>query len=215
MKKRMAKKELSQELKKRRDKASNILTLRLSHSETSVLEKLMEKEEWTNRSGFIKYKIFGDSEEYQYKKMLESGEPSDIIKVIVNLMSELNRQIDYINYRFDSELIEFKKKIEEFDETKAKQWLAFLQEWKNGLQAKTDEIFFDCQTILKAINIKIERKDYKDVSKLPDYVLDRFAKDWNDTTSPERKERGRRLMEKFYKENPDIAARERKKKKEK
>lgn len=196
----------NKDFKKKRDKASNIVTLRFSHSESAVLEKMMEKEEWSNRSGFIKYKIFGDSEDYQYNKMLESGEPGDIQKVLVALMTELNKQIDYLNYRFDSEIIDLKKKTEKFDETKVKQWMAFLQEWKAGLLDKTDDIFFDCQTILRAINVDVERMDFKDIRKLPDYILDKLDTETSNMDSPEMQEKARRLFEKFYSDNPNIAA---------
>lgn len=196
----------NKDFKKKRDKASNIVTLRFSHSESAVLEKMMEKEEWSNRSGFIKYKIFGESEEYQYNKMLESGEPGDIQKVLVSLMTELNKQIDYLNYRFDSEIIDLKKKTEKFDETKVKQWVAFLQEWKAGLLDKTDDIFFDCQTILRAINLDIERMDFKDIRKLPDYILDKLDSETSNMDSPEMQEKARRLFAKFYSDNPNIAA---------
>lgn len=196
----------NKDFKKKRDKASNIVTLRFSHSESAVLEKMMEKEEWSNRSGFIKYKIFGDSEDYQYNKMLESGEPGDIQKVLVALMTELNKQIDYLNYRFDSEIIDLKKKTEKFDETKVKQWVTFLQEWKAGLLDKTDDIFFDCQTILRAINVDVERMDFKDIRKLPDYILDKLDTETSNMDSPEMQEKARRLFEKFYSDNPNIAA---------
>ena len=196
----------NKDFKKKRDKASNIVTLRFSHSESAVLEKMMEKEEWSNRSGFIKYKIFGDSEDYQYNKMLESGEPGDIQKVLVALMTELNKQIDYLNYRFDSEIIDLKKKTEKFDETKVKQWVTFLQEWKTGLLDKTDDIFFDCQTILRAINVDVERMDFKDIRKLPDYILDKLDTETSNMDSPEMQEKARRLFEKFYSDNPNIAA---------
>lgn len=194
------------ETKQMQEKTRNSVAIRFSQKESAVLSKMMEAEDWGNRSGFIKYKIFGESEEYQYKKMLESGEEKDIQKVIVSLVSDMNRQIDYINFRFDSELIEFKNQLGRIDEIKAKKWLTYLEEWKTNLQRKTDEIFFDCETILRAINIKVERKDFKDVRNLPDYVLEKAAQNWNDTDSPMVKERARRQLEKFYEENPKIAS---------
>ena len=196
----------SSELKKKRDASKIQIGLTLSAQQNAVLSKMMEADDWSNRSGFIKYKIFGDSEEYQYKKMLESGEEKDIQKVIISLVSDMNRQIDYINFRFDSELIEFKNQMGKIDEIKAKKWLTYLEEWKTALQKKTDDIFFDCETILRAINIKVERKDYKDVRNLPDYVLEKAAQNWNDTDSPLVKERARRQLEKFYEDNPKIAS---------
>lgn len=196
----------NKDFKKKREKASNIVTLRFSYSESAVLKKMMEKEEWTNRSGFIKYKIFGESEEYQYKKMLESKEQSDIEKTLISLLTELNKQIDYVNYRFDSEIIDIKKKTEKFDEIRVKQWITILKEWKNSLLDKTDNIFFDCQTILRAININIERINFKDIRKIPDYILDKLDTDIANMDSPEMQEKARRLYEKFYSENPNIAA---------
>ena len=196
----------NKDFKKKREKASNIVTLRFSYSESAVLKKMMEKEEWTNRSGFIKYKIFGESEEYQYKKMLESKEQSDIEKTLISLLTELNKQIDYVNYRFDSEIIDIKKKTDKFDEIRVKQWITILKEWKNSLLDKTDNIFFDCQTILRAININIERINFKDIRKIPDYILDKLDTDIANMDSPEMQEKARRLYEKFYSENPNIAA---------
>lgn len=194
------------DFKKRRDKAYDIVALRFSYFELNVLKKMMVKEDWSNRSSFIKYKIFGDSEGYQYNKMLKSGEPGDIQKVMAALMAELNKQIDYINYRFDSEIIDLKKKTDKFNEVKVRQWVTFIYEWKSALLNKTDDIFFDCQTILRAITFNIEQTDFKDVRKIPDYVLDKFDAGTTSMDSPKMQEKARRLFEKFYSENPNIAA---------
>ena len=192
------------ELKAARNKTRKLVSLSLSAQESAVLSSMMEKDDWSNQSGYIKYKIFGESEKYRYKKMLESGEKKDIQKVIVSLVSDMNRQIDYINFRFDSELNDFKSQMGKIDEIKAKKWLTYLEEWKSSLHKKTDIIFCDCESILRAINLKVERKDYTDVRNLPDYVLEQAAKNWNDTDSPLMKEKARRQLEKIYEKNPRI-----------
>lgn len=201
----MPSKTLKKELEKKRQQVGIIQAIRLSAKELTVIQAMMKDEDWTNVSGFIKYKVFGFTPETAYKKLLDSGKPEDFINVLTNQLDTLNRNIDYINFRFDQELLEFKKKInsKEFDEKDRAKWMALLSGWTTRLQEKNEEIFCDCQAILKAINVNVERKDYKDITMVPDYVIEKAGRDWNDNYSPEAQEHQRRVIEKFRQKHPE------------
>jgi hypothetical protein len=185
------------EMRKVYDRNRSMLYMRLNPMEMSLLNSMMKDDDWSNMSGFIKYKLFGDRPEEKYVRKLKNIESEkDIQLVLKNLMSQMNDQIDYINIRFNREIDEFKEAVEGMDPKSVNKWMNTISSWQRELQAKTDQIFFDCQTILKRMDIIVERKKQDELRNMPQSILDEYVKNWNDTTSPYMMEAARRSMEK-------------------
>jgi len=191
----------NKELKKEYDKSRNVLHLRLSNREWTVLEKMMSEQEWKNTAGFIKYKIFGDDCEVdsKYSKLKRSTEKEDVQMIMKNLMTSLVGEIGYLNYRFNYELEKLDKSLDKIDDAAAKKILATMTQWKKNVMERTEQVCFDCQDILKYIDIKIDKIKKENIQFAPDSIIEKARKDWNDTMSPEALEGARRDFVEFHK----------------
>lgn len=156
---------------------------------------MMEKEEWENTGGFIKYKLFGMNPDYKYKKVIESADEGLLKKILVNLMSDMNDQIDYVNAKFTRELEDLKSSTAMTDSKSISKWVSLIKNWNESVEKKTDRIYQDCQLILKRMEIIVERKQQDYLRNLPQSVLDELMRNWDDTSSPEYYEAIRRIEE--------------------
>lgn len=191
------KKTRDKELKKEYDRRRNVVLVSLNSSESSLLEIEMKKFEATVKSSFIKYKLFGlDSEDKFLRTLGNVSSESDIKIIIKNEIEELNNAIDYINIRFNREIEAFQADFAGADDQRAiNKRVAIMNDWQQSLQNKTDKIFLDLQTLLNRMDIMVERKKQEEVRSMPQSLLDEYVKNWNDTTSPEIYEAGRRMLE--------------------
>ena len=180
---------VDKELKKEYDKRRTNVLLTLNHKELTVLQKLMEKDGWCNRSGFIKEAIFGENINTKYKKVLRNGSDKDIVNAIHNLLQELVNDYGYINYRFNYEL----EKIEKDDPKISQKKLNVLKAWRDDVAYTTEDTINVLMNVLKAQKIKVEIERQEAIRYAPDSVLKEKLKDWNDISSPEIIELGRRI----------------------
>lgn len=191
----------NKELKKEYDKSRNVLHLRLSSKEWAILEKMMSEQQWENTAGFIKYKVFGDDRELEsrYSRLKRSTEKEDIQTILKNLMTSLVGEIGYLNYRFNYELERLDKSLDKIDDAAAKKILATMTQWKKNVMERTEQVCFDCQDILKYIDIKIDKIKKENIQFAPESIIEKARKDWNDTMSPEALEGARRDFVEFHK----------------
>lgn len=199
---------MKKEITKERRKAYTQIGLYLSPKESALLSKMMEKEGWSNRNGYIREKVFGKNIVYKYDNMLKSGEKPDIEKVMISLLTDLNKKLDYLEYRFEKELSFFKKRIDDatgINKIQALKWMSVLEEWKEAVMSRTNDLFCDSQTILKYISIHVQKKDFKNLEYVPTYILEEMAREEDlPTSSAEMKELARRQMEEFYRKYPEL-----------
>lgn len=181
--------------KKLYDSKKKLVGISMNPQEKSLLDSMMQKDDWENVSGFIKYKLFGASPEYRYKKCIENADEQLLQKILVNLMSDLNDQFDYINAKFTTELEDLKKTIPMDSPRSISKWVSLMKSWSDSLDKKNEMIFRDCQLILSRMNIIVERKQQDYLRNLPQSVLDEHVRNWDDTTSPEFLEAIRRKEE--------------------
>ena len=184
-------------LKKEYDKRRIIVPMSLNSSEQSMLEIEMKKVKATVMSSFMKYKLFGLDSEETFQKRLKAITKVDDIKIILkNEIAELNNAIDYINLRFNREIDAFQKECTNpLDKHSISRRVEILHDWQISLQRKTDKMFMDLQTILKRMDIVVERKRQEELRLMPQSQLDEYVRNWDDTTSPEIHEAGRRMLE--------------------
>lgn len=197
------KKNRNKKLKKEYDRRRNFVLISLNSSESSLLEIEMKKCEATVKSSFIKYKLFGlDSEDKFQRTLSNVTSESDIKTIIEKEVKELNNAIDYINIRFNREIEAFQADFAGADDKRAiNKRVAIMNDWQQSLQNKTDKIFLDLQILLERMDIIVERKKQEEVRTMPQSILDEYVKNWNDTTSPEIYEAGRRMLERTKNKN--------------
>ena len=172
------------------------LSLSLNPIEKSLLDSMMQKEEWENAGGFIKYKLFGLNYEKKYHNTINTADEELLKKILINLMSDLNDQLDYINAKYTNELENLKQTTQMIDAKSISKWVALLKQWNDNVEKKTEQLFEDCRLLLSRMDIIVEKKKQDYLRNLPDSVLAEHIRNWNDTTSPEFQEYVRRQYEK-------------------
>jgi hypothetical protein len=172
------------------------LSISLNPIEKSLLDSMMQKEEWENAGGFIKYKLFGLNYEKKYHRAIASANEETLKKILINLMSDLDDQLDYINAKYTRELELLKVSTAMIDAKSISKWVALLKQWNDNVEKKTEQIFEDCKLLLSRMDIIVEKKKQDYLRSLPDSVLEEHIRNWNDTTSPEFQEYVRRQYEK-------------------
>lgn len=107
----------------------------------------------------------------------------------------MNDQLDYINAKFTAELEDLKKNTAMVDAKSISKWVSLIKNWNDSVENNTDMIFNDCKLLLQRMDIIVERKKQDYLRSLPDSVLEQYARNWDDTTSPEFLEYVRRMDE--------------------
>ena len=94
---------LKGEAKRNYDKISKRerIPLNLSFKERTLLKQIMEKEEWENTAGFIKYKLFGLDADIRYKKKLKKGNATDHVINLREIGFEIVKKFDYLIYLYN------------------------------------------------------------------------------------------------------------------
>jgi hypothetical protein len=182
--------------KKLYDSKKKLVGISMNPTEKSLLDAMMKKEEWENVGGFIKYKLFGLSYEKKYHNAINTADEELLKKILINLMSDLNNQLDYINAKYTQELETLKMTTQMVDAKSISKWVALLKQWNDNVEKKTEQIFEDCKLLLSRMDIIVEKKKQDYLRSLPDSVLEEHIRNWNDTTSPEFQEYVRRQYEK-------------------
>ena len=182
--------------KKLYDSKKKLVGISMNPTEKSLLDAMMKKEEWENVGGFIKYKLFGLSYEKKYHNAINTADEELLKKILINLMSDLNNQLDYINAKYTKELETLKMTTQMVDAKSISKWVALLKQWNDNVEKKTEQIFEDCKLLLSRMDIIVEKKKQDYLRNLPDSVLEEHIRNWNDTTSPEFQEYVRRQYEK-------------------
>ena len=181
------------------DSKKKRLTISMNPEEKSILDAMMQKEEWENIGGFIKYKLFGLNYKKKFENTVRSADDEILKKTLINLFSDLNDQLDYINVRNTRELEDLKRTTPMVDAKTVSKWVSLLNNWNESVESKTTALLDDLQLILKRLDIIVEKKKQDYLRSLPDSVLEEYARNWDDTSSPELIEYTRRMLERNLK----------------
>lgn len=182
--------------KKLYDSKKKLVGISMNPTEKSLLDSMMKKEEWENVGGFIKYKLFGFDYEKKYRNAINTADEELLKKILINLMTDLTDQLDYINARYTKELESLKQTTAMVDARSISKWVSLLKQWNDNVEKKTEQLYNDCKLLLSRMDILLEKKKQDYLRSLPDSVLAEYVRDWNDTTSPEVLEYIRRKEEK-------------------
>lgn len=182
--------------KKLYDSKKTLVGISMNPTEKSLLDSMMKKEEWENVGGFIKYKLFGFDYEKKYRNAINNADEDLLKKILINLMTDLADQLDYINARYTKELENLKQTTAMVDAKAISKWVSLLKQWNDNVEKKTEQLYNDCKLLLSRMDILVEKKKQDYLRSLPDSVLEQYVRDWNDTTSPEVLEYIRRKEEK-------------------
>ena len=189
---------MDKKIKKEYDKRRTNVLLTMSHKELTVLESMMEKDGWTNRSGFIKDRLFGENIDSKYARTLKKGSQKDTPNAIQNLLQELVDEFGYLNYRYNAEI----EKLEKVSDKRVQKKISMLYGWQKNIRNYTDDMTSLLEAILKMLHIKVAIEQKEAIKHVPDSVLEEKAKDWNDVDSPELYELARRVIHE-YREQQD------------
>lgn len=177
------------------DSKKKRLTISMNPYELSILDAMLQQEDWENVGGFIKYKLFGLNYKKKFENMVRSADEEILKKTLINIFSNLNDQLDYINARNARELEDLKRTTPMVDTKTVSKWVSLLNNWNESVESKTTAILDDLQLILKRMDILVEKKKQDYLRSLPDSVLEEHARNWDDTSSPELIEYTRRMLE--------------------
>ena len=78
--------------------------IRLNSEEQSVLNSMMKEEGWENKSGYIKYILFGDDPEIRYDKIVKKKDPNELLKICAIQLRELNIFLKNIQFRYEKDM---------------------------------------------------------------------------------------------------------------
>ena len=176
-----------------------LVGISMNPEEKSILDAMMQKEDWENTGGFIKYKLFGLDYKKRFKNTVETADEDLLKKILINLFTDLNAQLDYINIRNTRELEDLKRTTPMVDTKTISKWVSLLNNWNEAVENKASALLNDLQLVLKRMDIVVERKKQDYLKSLPDSVLEEQVRNWDDTSSPEFLEYTRRMLERTEK----------------
>lgn len=185
--------------KKRFKKLYDAQKVRISISmnpyEKSILDTMMYREGWKNVGGFMKYKLLGLDYTERFNDTVAEAEEAELQRILVNLFSHLSDQLDYVNRRYEEELVDLKRTTPMVDRKSVSKWVSLLNNWNISVENKIASLMCDLSLMLKRMDIIIERKERDNLREMPDSVLEEYARNWDDTSSPEFLEYTRRMLE--------------------
>lgn len=188
-------------LNKKKKRVSKFIPICFNKEEFTVLENMMEKEDWDNYSGFIKYKLLGNEVFETYQKILnQAKEEKDYNSILLRQFEELNGHFEFINFKMNELLVKIEDKTtdKEFAEKISSQ----IYKWKTAIEQRTDSVIMDLKTILARMDIIAQIKKEQELRSIPDDIL-RSMIPWHDTTSPYAMEFARRTQEAVERERKE------------
>lgn len=169
--------------------------LTLGPATTTMLENDMRKEGWDSAAAYIRFRLFGYDPESEYRKRILTGDREFIAEAMRNELVHLNGQLSYILEKFERNFEEFERHSEDVPDTrKAAKWVSLMKSFKDDVDNRTNTIMEHCLTILSALKINTDGITGKGLEGVPQSVLDRYVRNWDDSSSPEIIEAGRRLV---------------------
>ncbi len=190
-----------QEIRKKKELS---IRVRLTPEENTLLETMMEKEEWENTSGFIRHKLFGLDPEKTLKRKMAKGDRKEIEIFLKNLLENFNRNLVYSTLRFERQVDAFQKETTQDKSRKYQKWASLLREYYLRFHSESEtmiEMYFDmlkplCNITVEKVSL-LEGKERDTFLKcIPQDILDIYVKENpQDSISPMMMEHARRVEE--------------------
>lgn len=174
------------------------ITVSMNQYEKSILDLMMHREGCRNVCGFVKSKLFGQDYTARFNDIIASADGEELKRTLVNIFSHLTDQLDYINSRYEKELEDLKKTTPMVNKKTVSAWVSLLDGWNKAVEIKTNAVLGDLGLILARMRIiDMKKQDY--LKRMPDSILDKHVRNWDDTSSPEFIEHTRRMLERTSK----------------
>lgn len=174
------------------------ITVSMNQYEKSILDLMMHREGCRNVCGFVKSKLFGQDYTARFNDIIASADGEELKRTLVNIFSHLTDQLDYINSRYEKELEDLKKTTPMVNKKTVSAWVSLLDGWNKAVEIKTNAVLGDLGLILARMRIiDMKKQDY--LKRMPDSILDKHVRNWDDTSSPEFIEYTRRMLERTSK----------------
>lgn len=190
---------MNKKIKKEYGKTGDKIMLRISTEERVVLTRMMLDDDWTNISGYIRHKLFGNSTESRYARMKKNVRKEDIAIMMQNLMSAMEKEMGYLNFRFNYELEQLQRNSDKLTDSVARKLVATMSSYKKAVLDRTSRICDDCEEILRHLDVKIDRSSAEGLEMIPDAIIEKALEDFDNTQTPEVMEGVRRSFEKYNK----------------
>lgn len=175
-------------------------TIIFSQKEAMELQALMDKEGWKNFSGFAKRRILGKEGMMEYRKALESGDQTKIINILNVALNGLLSEQRFKDYQYEVCLKNLTENVVGADDDQRNQVIADYIVLLNRKIEEEKEIYQEYYPyiidIAEALGLEVDMSDEAYLRALPDWEIEKRARNWNDTTSPYFRESVRRKMEK-------------------
>ena len=126
------------------------IPIRFNAEEMTLLQTAMEKDDWTNVSGFIKYKIFGLNYTKKIDELVVSRESEPIGRLLLNATLQLAEQIEYLNYRYNKDMQQLWRE----EGTDWKEWAKVTKQWHRNMLTKTEEALTLIRRSCEILNVK-------------------------------------------------------------
>lgn len=125
------------------------LQIRINANEKTLIETGMRREGWTNRSGYIKYHLFGFNPDAKTDKLVERADTDELAILLRNQVLDLTEQYMYIRERYERDMTQLWKE-EGVDMNK---WTSATNHWHAELAKRTQEMLALCRKIASRLGL--------------------------------------------------------------
>ena len=132
-------------------KSNQMIRIRFTPEERTLLEDKMREEDWENMSSFIKYKIFGSNAEEKIEKRIKTKDPQTILSYLVNLLKKLNGYLEYFKYRYEKDMQQLYRE-EGADE---KKWINATRKWNLKALHEAQKVAAIITQIAETMGLKV------------------------------------------------------------
>lgn len=126
------------------------IQVRLNDKERSLLESSMRKEGWTNKNGFIRYRLFGLDPDQKVERMIEGKNPDDLVILLKNGTLELAEYFLYFYSRYEKDMAQLWK--EEGVDMNA--WTSATNRWHSEVAKRIEQYFATSRKIAAALGLE-------------------------------------------------------------
>ena len=148
-----------------RAKDRSVIKIRINTKEKIVLDDMMKKDEWENVSGFIKNKLFGDSLDTSYKKIIHEASPEDLISLCRKELRDVNVFLTYIRFRYEKDM----RQLYREEGVDLKKWIKATQKWHQDSIVLLKDVYTSFREIAYHLGIDISHESLAPEPEEHDY----------------------------------------------
>ena len=126
------------------------IPIRFNPQEMALLQTAMEEDDWTNVSGYIKYKLFGLSYEKRINEIVASNDSKAIGRLLLNCSLEHANTIEYLVYRYNRDM----DRLRNEKGSDWKEWAKVTKRWHRNMLMKTEETLTMLRQVCEVLNIR-------------------------------------------------------------